>query len=356
MKDAVGVKRLGTSHARVTGINKCLRGCVSMTEISTTRGVAVLLVFLCSSVFGQSFVPGTCIFVPAATVSGVVPNALPFTETFDQYPVSYWFNPPTNGWLQDVGDASHTVSATTLPVTPGGAAQFSGNCLSLETEGQTLYNVTTGHAQNVWIDLSVLMVPCEDLPEFFPETTQLGLLLDWNNRFMVYCGLTNQFIDSGIQFATGGQKVHLTLQIANAGSLQIPYFRVFVDQTNVVWGAGYSLPGVPSSGDGGAWLPCATTNRMFCGLGFLGSGAVDSLTFSEAYLGPDDPHQTMIAQAVAISWLSDYGRIYQVESCENLSGGLWQPFGAPVLGDGKTNTVFDAVGSVSRKFYRVMPL
>jgi len=204
--------------------------------------------------------------------------------------------------------------------------------------------------------MSVLMIPCEALPWGNPETTQLGLVLDWNNRFMVYCGLTNEFISSGIQFATGGQKVRLTLQIANDGNLPVSCFRVFIDQTNVVWGAGYSLPGVPSSGGGGAWLPCATSSRMFCGLGFQGNGAVDSLTFSEAYLGPVDPHQTSIAQAVAISWLSDYGRSYQVESCEDLSGGLWQPFGTPVLGDGKTNTVFDAVGSASSKFYRVMPL
>jgi hypothetical protein len=184
---------------------------------------------------------------------------------------------------------------------------------------------------------------------------QLGLCLDSDNRLNVYCGLTNEFIASGIQFASApGQTVQITLQIAYADDLTVPYFRISIDQTNVIWDAGYRLPNVPSA-SGGAWLPCATTNRTFTGLGLVGRGYIDNLSFSGTHLGGNDQPQVGITQAVAISWLSDYGRRYQVETCEDLVSGEWQSFGDPILGDGTTNTVFDTVGSSVRKFYRVTP-
>lgn len=305
---------------------------------------------------------GNYIFVPSETVSGGLPNALPFMETFDTYPVHFPFGTPaigtlTNGWVKSsAGDQSWTVPVTELPVTPVGLSQFSGNCLSLSTEGGTLYNVTTGHAQNVWIDMSVLMVPSEEVPwTEMISGHQLGMCLDCNYRFNVYCGLTNGFLASGVQIASyPGQKFRLTLQIAYADNLTVPYFRVFIDQTNVIWNAGFSLPDIPST-SGGAWLPCATTNRIFNGLGLVGWANIDNLTFSDAYLGVDNQPQVGIEQAVAISWLTEYGRRYQVETSEDLASGEWQSFGDPILGDGTTNSIFDATGSVSRKFYRVTP-
>ena len=323
---------------------------------------AILWGCLCGqfTVAGSIFIPGNgaYIFVPSTPVAGVVPNALPFTETFDRYPVPFWFEPPTNGWKQaaSFGDASHTVPATELPVTPGEAYLFSGNCLNFETEGQTLYNVTTGRVQNVWVDMSVLMIPSEDLPrEELNAGHQLGLCLDEFYRLNVFCGLTNVFLTSGVQFATWEQKVRLTLQIAYADNLAVPFFRVYIDQVAVNWSVGCRLPGVASV-SGGEWLPCATTNRAFYGLGFMGCGYVDELKFSDTYVGPDAPTQAGISQAVAVSWMSDYGRRYQVETCADLASGMWLPFGAPILGSGTTNTVYDATGSVSRKFYRVTPL
>ena len=321
---------------------------------------AVLLGCLCpttASAGGIHLLPlsGSYIFVPSAPVSGVVPNSLPFTDTFDEYPVWFFFEPSTNGWKQAAlfGDASHTMSVSGLPVVPGDASLFSGNCFAFETEGQTLYNVTTGRAQNVWVDLSVLMVPCEDTPyEELTSGNQLGLFVDVVSNLTAYCGLTNGFASSGIQLM---RKARLTLQLAYADSLSVPFFKVYIDQVAVRWSAGYRLPDVPSA-SGGEWLPCATTNRMFCGLGFMGNGYVDALKFSASNLGPDVPAQASLSHAGALSWRSDYGRTYQVETCTNIVGGLWQPFGAQILGDGTTNMVYDTVGSAPRKFYRVMPL
>ena len=328
-------------------------------SIVRTGAAAVLSAWVCSAPVcaGQIMPPGagTFVFVPSAPGSGVVPNTLPFTETFDPYPVNFTFESPTNGWAKTSGDASATAPVTALPVTPSAPSLFSGGCLSLATEGGTFYNVTTGSLRDVWADLSVLLVPCEERP--VPSSgTRLGVLLDMDSRLVAYCGLTNSFAVSDIQFAPSpGQTFRLTLQITFADELAVPHFRVFVDHVAVVWSAGCRLPGVPS-GRGGEWLPCAGTGRAFSGLAFQGNGYVDSLTLSGAYLGPDVQPQAGIAQAVAVSWLSDYGRSYQVEACENLEGGEWQPFGAPVLGNGETNTVFDTVGPSSRKFYRVTPL
>ncbi len=300
---------------------------------------------------------GSYFFVPSQTVAGGIPNAMPFTETFDLYPVNSGFTDSTNGWIQNISDASRTVAVTELPVTHPSPSQFSGTCLSLDTEGETLYNATTGRTQNVWIDLSAVLVPCEELPwEEMTSGNQFGLCLDSDNRLNVYCGLTNGFIASGIQFAPApGKAARITLQIAYADNLTVPYFRVSVDQTNVVWDAGYRLP-ENLSANGGAWLPCATTNRTFHGLGLAGWGYVDTLSFSDTYLGVDGQPQVGITRAAAISWLSDYGRLYQVETCEDLEKGEWQSLGDPIRGGGMTNTVFDAVGSSSRKFYRVTPL
>jgi len=332
---------------------------IIMRAVSRTQAAAVLLccAYGAPAYSGTIHGPfsGTYFFVPSEAVSGTTPNALPFTETFDQYPVPFSFYTSTNGWVQNADDTSHTVPLTELPVTPVEPSLFAGNCLSLNTEGQILYNVTTGHVQNVWIDMSAVMVPSEEVPwEEMISGHQFGLFLDSNNRLNAYCGLTNGFIASGIQFASyPGQSVRLTLQIAYADNLTIPYFRVFIDQTNVVWDAGFRLPDVPSE-RGGAWLPCAATNRTFNGLGLAGSAHVDNITFSGAYLGVDAPPLIGIAQAVAVFWRSDYGRSYQVEFCEDLAVGDWRPFGDPVLGNGTTNTVFDSAGSAARKFYRLI--
>lgn len=351
MKDLLGGIIRGTNCV-VIAASKKHTSLLTTPQASFRMGAAaVLLGCVCSTSIAQ----GTYIFVPSELVSGAMPNALPFTETFDKYPAGFGFATPTNGWLCALTDASRTVPSTVLPKDAlGEPPLFSGNCLELGTEGNTLYNATTSQAQNVWIDMSVIMTPGE-LPSVVPGT-QLGVALDCDYRLNVYSGLTNVFVPSGIQLATTwGQGLRLTLQIAYNDNLTVPYFRVFIDQTNVIWEAGYRLPDVPSE-CGGAWLPCATTNRTFNGLGFVDFGYVDALKFSDVNLGPVAPYQTGIKNAVAISWLSDYGQWYQVETSEDLASGEWQPFGEPVLGDGTTNTVFDAIGSVSCKFYRVTPL
>lgn len=303
---------------------------------------------------------GTYISVPTVQAAGAKANAMPYAETFDAYPVDTPASGWTNGWSVLLGDASCVRPASDVSGNSGDASLFTGNLLDLETEGQTLSNVTTGQVQNVWIDMSVVMIPGEDLPPADHKSQQLlGLCVDASNVLCAYCGgPSNRIVSSEIQVGdlySAPPKVRLTLQIAFADALPLPYFKVFLNQQALYWGEGYSLPGVASV-NGGEWLPCESTNRCFCGVNFIGNGRVDNLRISNTYLGPDTAVQAGIEQAVAISWFSDYGRTYQIETCSDLSSNAWQPFGAPIIGTGKTNAVYEAIGSSPHKFYRVSPV
>jgi len=303
---------------------------------------------------------GTYISVPTVQATGTQANAMPYAESFDAYAVYTPVSSLTNGWSVLLGDASDIESASSIPFVSGNASLFSGNYLRLETEGQALFNATTGQTQNVWIDMSVVMIPGEDLPPADYKSQQLlGLCVDASNVLCAYCGgPSNRIVSSGIQLGdpfSATPKVRLTLQIAFADALPIPYFKVFLNQQALCWGEGYTLPGVASA-NGGEWLPCESTNRTFYGVSFKGCGAVDNLKISNTYLGPDTEVRAGIEQAVVISWFSDYGRIYQVETCSDLSSNAWQPFGAPISGTGKTNAVYEALGASPHKFYRVVPV
>jgi len=59
-----------------------------------------------------------------------------------------------------------------------------------------------------------------------------------------------------------------------------------------------------------------------------------------------------IAQAVAISWSSVSGGLYQVLWKSPLTGSAWAPLGSPVVGTGGTMTAFDVITGGSR-FYHV---
>ena len=301
---------------------------------------------------------GTYISVPTVQATGAKANAMPYAETFDAYAVDTPLSSLTNGWSALPGDASSIRPASDVSDIPGDASLFAGNHLNLETEGQALFCATTGLAQNVWIDMSVAMAPGERPPADWNTRQMFALCLDEFNVLHAYCGPSNRVVSSGIQLGDSffiTPKVRLTLQIAFGDALPLPYFKVFLNQQALYWGEGYSLPGVGSA-NGGEWLPCESTNRSFYGVSFIGYGLVDNLKISDAYLGPETAVRAGIERAVVISWLSDYGRTYQVETCSDLSSNAWQPFGAPIIGTGKTNTVYEATGSSAHKFYRVTPV
>ena len=307
----------------------------------------------------------TLITVPSQPVSGTIPVAIPHRESFEEYSLNLWFSSPTNGWFTRESNESIICSVASLPTVPKAPLDFSGMCLSLDTQGETSSLVVTGRADNVWIDLSVLMLGSDVLPPF-PTNSQLGLTIRsvWDDstneilyhQFFVACGLTNSWlVSSQIYSRENWQPFRVTVQIANAENLSVPFFRVFLNQTNIVWSSGFRLPDVPSA-EGGAWLPCMTTNRVFSGVGFEGSGFLDEVVISDSNLGVVAPYQSTIGQAVAIAWPSDYGQRYQVETCRDLATGDWESFGEPIIGNGTTNTVFERTESAPQKFYRVVPL
>ena len=64
--------------------------------------------------------------------------------------------------------------------------------------------------------------------------------------------------------------------------------------------------------------------------------------------------EVTINTAIEIRWKSTLGVINQVQYSTNLSSGVWQDFGTPILGDGSTNQVFDSTRESARKYYQVI--
>ena len=303
-------------------------------------------------------VAGTCLSVLSAPVEGVEPNALPFAETFERYAVDDGFAVSTHGWLAEPGDSSTIVDASAVPVPVAAPCVFAGRCLRLATEGLMLFNATTGRLGNVWVDLSASLVPCEDLlPLESLSGKQFALMVNAESNLVALCGVTGGYAVSAAPGAPAlvGRGVRLTVQIAYDEALTVPFFRVFVDQQPVGWDLGYELPDEAGAG-GGTWLPCALPVRVFYGVGFGGTGHVDSLTLSGAYLGPAGSPKASLDGGFALSWLTDYGRRYQVECCSDLASAQWQPFGAPVTGDGRTCRIPDVKGTSACGFFRIVPL
>ncbi len=306
------------------------------------------------------------ITVPSVPAAETTALALPAEESFEAYSTAGHFNYPTNGWSHEMGTETSIMPVSALPTTPPPALAFSGKCLDLDAQGTTDRWSVTGRADNIWIDLSTVMIGSDSWPSL-PGNSLLGVgLLDEMDestneiifqRLYVACGgTTNQWLlHPDMLFNPPYQAHHITLQLAMADTLIVPYFRLFLNQTNLLWVDGFKLPDVPSE-NGGPWLPCMATNRAFHGVGFRGVGYVDTIKISDTSLGPLVPWQTDIGQAVALTWASDYGERYQVETCTDLALGDWTPLGDPVVGNGTTNTVFEPTGAFPRRFYRVTPL
>ena len=305
----------------------------------------------------------TLITVPSVPAAETTSLALPVEETFEAYSTTVDFTYPTNGWSHEMGTESSIVPVSQLPTSPPPGLAFSEKCLKLDTQGTTDRWSVTGRADNVWIDLSILMIGSDSFRPL-PDNSLLGIqIFDTidesdntiiDQRLCVACGgITNQWLIHPGTLSAPPYPLHrITVQLAMSDALSVPYFRIFLDQTNLVWPEGFTLPDVPTE-NGGPWLPCMATNRAFHGVGFEGLGYVDTLAISDTSLGPLVPWQTGIGQAVALSWASDYGERYQVETCTDLTLGDWMPLGDPVVGNGTTNTVFEPTGAFPRKFYRV---
>lgn len=69
---------------------------------------------------------------------------------------------------------------------------------------------------------------------------------------------------------------------------------------------------------------------------------------------PVVPLSATIWRAVEIGWPSETNGLYQVQWASEVDTNTWHDLGAPIPGNGSTNTVFDSTRSLPRKFYRVI--
>lgn len=75
----------------------------------------------------------------------------------------------------------------------------------------------------------------------------------------------------------------------------------------------------------------------------------DNLQFSSSY----ESQSVAISQAVKLSFETEVGKIYTIQSNTNLESGVWVDFGDPVIGNGNPKQVFDGAND-QQLFYRVL--
>jgi hypothetical protein len=91
---------------------------------------------------------------------------------------------------------------------------------------------------------------------------------------------------------------------------------------------------------------------------FIHNGLPDTnvdLWFREGYVvpAPESPLLSIRISHVTVSWSSSLGKTYQVQYRSELTTNIWTDLGAPVAGNGLTNSVVDAIAGPQR-FYRVI--
>ncbi len=71
---------------------------------------------------------------------------------------------------------------------------------------------------------------------------------------------------------------------------------------------------------------------------------------------PATPVETAIERAVAVTFLTESNKWYQIQVSSMIETNSWLDFGAPILGNGLERRAFDSAVSPSRRFYRVLVL
>lgn len=301
---------------------------------------------------------------PAAT------NAIPHAESFETYDDGALLN-ESSGWSSGEGDES-IVSAEAYAydaVRPIDTTQ--SQILRLDTQGNHLFHSVTGSQEHVWVDMMVRFSGSDTEPWIYDQdATQLILypqlvLNDYNtvlfSRLCAYAR-TNSLSEAVFVAAESDLDLmawhRLTLHLAYPKESGDAFFAVALDLETLQWPGGELLPGEPSPTGKGAWLRCASLSqgRLFPGLAFNGCGRLDDLVVTDQYRGPKTDATVDIKQAVAISWNSDYGRSYRVDYCTDLAAADWQPLADKIVGEGRSERVYDQIQDIPRRFYRVVPL
>ncbi len=86
--------------------------------------------------------------------------------------------------------------------------------------------------------------------------------------------------------------------------------------------------------------------------GSNGTAAFDDLSFSPPTTNIP-PQLTIETSEVRVCWETVSNVVYQLEYQSALTTNQWVPYGAPVVGNGATNCVFDSTVSSPKKFFRL---
>jgi hypothetical protein len=302
--------------------------------------------------------PETVIFVPAAC-DPTRPVPIPYAESFEGWTDYTPIGEITN-WVVLDGDAS-VIRRVDYSYDAAHPLETNHTLVAnLETEGQTLLCSVTGAATHVWADLMVRCFPSEEDP-WFENDFGLALFANVTSNLVAYgrtAGSTNYEAISSSLGIDPDRWYRLTVHLAYLDNPDDGFFSVSVDQCQLSWPGGETLPGVPSASGSGPWLRFAykPATRVFPGLAFRGIGWIDDLVIDTRYREPANSVTADLAPAVAVTWPSDFGRTYRVDYCSTLASNDWQTLAAAITGNGTTNTVYDSRQNSAARFYRVVPL
>ena len=111
---------------------------------------------------------------------------------------------------------------------------------------------------------------------------------------------------------------------------------------SVIWSSGESVA---------ALLEIRMLSTEFNGNDFV----LDDLSF-RSVTSTAPPPPAYIQRAVEVSWPSVANQLYQVQWASNVDTNQWFSLGRLVVGNARTNSICDPLGSNSKRFYRVIPV
>jgi hypothetical protein len=311
------------------------------------------------------------------TTSTVLSGSTPYEDSFESYTVGT----PINGaasWCSTPDDyslvATGTPVITSVPFPIPDVTHT--NVLRLNTECAILTNAILDVAADLYVDMLLKATLSEALPAYAQAMDNLltSMVVDYNGNLWVFAAKeqssttwTNEWvqlkgslpIDPNATTETAWFRI--TVQTAFAATSTNSYFRVLTNGISATSPEGRVSPSTPSTD--GCWLPCVNQSALtFGGVAFLGTGYVDDLVIVGDQPSFGEPTSCTVnicaltnePRQIELSWLSDRGTYYQLETTNALGTGAWCPLGSRVVGYGSTNRAYAVSGSRSNGFYRVL--
>lgn len=219
-----------------------------------------------------------------------------------------------------------------------------------------LYSPAAMHPQGTYCVVANPRLVHEEWSSFGDHTTGTGLMLvangDSNPTNVVWRQTRTVNANTSYLFSAWAANSHplspatfffFVNGLPQGNSVALPPGTTGIWQNySVIWNSENSVT---------ALLEIRMLNTAFEGNDFV----LDDLSFRRV-TPTVPPPPASIQIAVEVSWDSLANQLYQVQWASALETNQWLGLGPLVVGNGKTNSIYDPLGSNSKRFYRVIPV